>query len=171
MDSSDFLVYPKRSRLWFFLIGTLVLLIASVWVMFNLEQLQYGILRLIALIFGFLGCISFGYALAYNTLRLRQFKAVLHRRQGELEFYASLLFRGTINADNLKSYGLVSYGGRRYLLIFLHHPHKFIDRLKGIPKFRARGYFKRFRTPVAIPAAWVDGNTEEVLEKLSQFKD
>ena len=47
--------FPNRSRLIAFTVGTLVLLLASIAIMLTLESLQYGVLRLTALIIGFIG--------------------------------------------------------------------------------------------------------------------
>lgn len=169
MDDGELLVYARRSRLQLFVIGTGLLLLASVLILLNVQNLQYGILRIGAMVPAFLGSVLFGYAFYYNLLRLRQDQPVLERTPNSLRFHLSMLYHGEIPASELKSYGLVSYAGRKYVLVFVHHPREVAGQLNGFSRFRAKGYLRRFRTPIALPAAMLDADPKELLQDLSQF--
>lgn len=158
--------FPRRSRLIAFTIGTFTLLLASIAIMLSLESLQYGILRLIALIIGFIGVVLSGYAFFFNTVRLSRPQPILHSDSEGISFHISPLLYGNITWADIRAFSLVQYAGRKILLVQLHDPFRLINSAKGLRKLRLRANHKRYGSPFAIPAGLLPEDAESILREL-----
>ena len=158
--------FPNRSRLIAFTVGTLVLLLASIAIMLTLESLQYGVLRLTALIIGFIGVVLSGYALFYNVIRLNRPQPLLQSDSEGLSFHISPLLHGQITWSEVRAFALVQYAGRKILLVQLHEPFHLINSAKGLRKLRLRANHKRYGSPFAIPAGLLPEDAETLLRTL-----
>ncbi|MEM7039627.1 MAG: STM3941 family protein [Bacteroidota bacterium] len=143
--------------------------IVSLFVMLNLELIMHKWLRLTGLIMGFLGVTAFAYGLTYAIMRARSTQPILEAREDDLIFNASILNHGSIDWNNIDSYGLVKYAGRKMMLINLKNSTQFLSKYKGLQGRHLRLKNKRFGTPVAIPANLVPGDVVEVMKDLSAF--
>jgi len=162
-------IYPNRSRLLLFLLFTGLFLVISVLIMLNLEALQYGVLRLTALIIGFLGTLGFGYGFVFNVMRYQRPKALITATSENLEFHVSPLMYGSCTWDNVKGYGLIKYAGRKYVRIQLNRPKEMLEGVGGLRRLRLKGNLNRIGTPFVIPAGLLPEDPESVLLSLQEY--
>lgn len=159
--------FPKHSQLIAFTAGTFLLFVASIAVMLSLETLQYGILRLVALIVAFSGIVLAGYAFFYNAIRLSRPQPILEFDEARIAFHISPLLHGEVQRAEVRGYSLVQYAGRKFLLVLLHDPYRFINAAKGLRKLRLRANHKRLSSPFAIPAGMLPLDAESILKELA----
>lgn len=137
--------------------------------MFNLERIMHRDLRLLALILASLGVIGFGYMMILQVGRITANPPVFKGDDEGLHFYASVFNQGTIPWDNIEEYGLVAHGLRKVALVYLYEPQQFLRGKTGLQGRLMRANMKRYKTPVAIPAALFEDDAVEIFERLSAF--
>ncbi len=162
-------VYPKRSRLLFFLLFTSLFLVISVLIMLNLEALQYGVLRLTALIIGFLGVLGFGYAFVFNLFRYQRPRPLITATPDSLSFHVSPLLYASCTWDNVSGYGLVKYAGRKLIRVQLERPSEMLHGATGLRRLRLKANLNRIGTPFVIPAGLLPDDPESVLKEIQQY--
>ena len=121
------LVPLKVARVYVYAGVMAVLLVFSVWLMFNVELVMFGSLRLTVMVVAFLGCMVFGYGTLYFILRAREAPPVLKADDEGIYFDISFINRGLITWDNVKEYALIRHAGRDFLLIHMKSPFVLID--------------------------------------------
>jgi len=161
--------FPNRNRIRAYLIATGVMLLVSILIMLNLEALQYGLFRLIAMIIAFFGVLGFGYGFLFNVLRVQRPKALISATPDHLSFHVSPLSFGSCEWDNIASYSLVRYARQKWIRVELEHPDAMIRATKGIVRRRLRANLKRFGTPFVLPANLLPEDAEEVLKALQGY--
>lgn len=162
-------IYPNRNRLLFFLLFTGLFLVISVLIMLNLEALQYGVLRLTALIVGFLGVLGFGYAFVFNLFRYQRPRPLITATPEELSFHVSPLLYGACTWDNVSSYGLVKYAGRKMIRVQLERPKEMLEGVSGLRRLRLKANLNRIGTPFVIPAGLLPDDAETILTEVQQY--
>ena len=162
-------IYPNRNRLLFFLVFTGVFLLVSILIMLNLEALQYGVLRLTALIVGFLGCMGFGYAFLFNVMRYNRPRPLIKATPEKLEFHVSPLLYGSCEWSNVSGYGLIKYAGRKMVRVQLDRPHDMLNGVGGLRRLRLKGNLTRIGTPFVLPAGLLPDDPATVLKELQQY--
>ena len=163
------LVPLKVARVYVYAGVMAVLLVFSVWLMFNVELVMFGSLRLTVMVVAFLGCMVFGYGTLYFILRAREAPPVLKADDEGIYFDISFINRGLITWDNVKEYALIRHAGRDFLLIHMKSPFVLIDDRDGIRRRVLLASLKRYGTPAAIPASLVQGDPAEVLHRLADY--
>ena len=162
--------YPNRNRLLLFLFFTGLFLAVSIFIMLNLEALQYGVLRLTALIIGFLGTLGFGYGFVFNVFRLQRPKPLITASPEKLEFHVSPLMYGECQWENVSGYGLIKYAGRKMIRIQLDRPHDMLDGVTGLRRLRLKGNLTRMGTPFVIPASLLPDDPEKILKEIQKYR-
>jgi hypothetical protein len=163
------LVPLKVSRVYLYAGVMAVLLAFCVWLMFNVELVMFGSLRLTVMVVAFIGCMVFGYGTLYFFLRAREAPPVLKADDAGIYFDVSFINRGLVTWDNVKEYALVRHAGRNFLLIHMKSPFTLIDDRDGIRRRILLASLKRYGTPAAIPASIVSGDPGEVLRQLADY--
>ncbi len=162
-------IYPNRSRLLIFLIFTGVFLVVSVLIMLNLEALQYGVLRLTALIIGFLGVLGFGYGFVFNLFRYQRPRPLLTATPENLAFHVSPLLYAECEWDNISSYSLVKYAGRKLIRVQLEKPIEMLAGVTGLRRLRLKANLNRVGTPFVIPVGLLPDDPETILKRIQQY--
>lgn len=162
-------IYPNTSRLNFYAVGMGLMLALSAVIMFSLERVMLAQLRIATLVVAFLGCVSFGYAMLYFIMRASQKPPLLRGDAEGLHFDVNYFNKGSIEWSNIQDYSLAKHAGRTLLLINLKDPFALIDAHSGLQRRLLKGNLKRYRTPVAIPAALIEGDAVAVANRVAEF--
>ncbi len=166
MGQEELVYYPKRQPLWLGAIGSGLVLGTSVAIMLTVDQVQYGVFRLPALIFGFIGSIAGILLVLLSTGRLVRTEALLTVHDGGLKFFLSQFAHGEIPWSQVKSYRLVKRGPRKFILIALREPQKFLNATSGLRRRRLRTNMRLFNTPFALPAHLFEDSAEDVIHAI-----
>lgn len=161
--------FPNRTRIRAYFIATGIMLLVSILIMLNLEALQVGLFRLIAMIVAFFGVLLFAYGFLFNLLRVQRPKPLLSATPDELSFHLSPLSFGSCDWDNIASYSLVKYARQKWIRVELERPDEMIRSSKGIVKRRLRANIKRFGTPFVLPANLLPEEAEDILKGLQGY--
>jgi len=146
-----------------------VTLLMSATILLRVELVMMAQLRIAVSVISFLGSTLSGYVMIYFLLRLRQAPPVLKADSDGLHWDVSIFNRGFAPWNNIDGYSAVRHAGSTYLLAHLKDPFDTIDRQGNMVKRFLQANLKRFQTPIAIPAAYVDGDAAQLLQKLSDF--
>lgn len=163
--------YPKKSTLQILAVGSGLVLATSIFIMFSIENLQYGILRLVALVGGFLGCSLGGALFLLTTGRLFRPQPLLRVDEEGLAFHQSQFANARIPWSEVKSYSLVKRGPRKFILVLLHHPQQLLNGVEGLRRRRLRTNMRHFKTPFAVPVNLLDGDAESVLHQIRDWRN
>jgi hypothetical protein len=167
MESLEF--RAKRAYFQRQLFLMVLMLLVSVAIMMNVERVMHRDLRILVMVLGFLGAVTFGYGFLFALMRNKQALPLLKCEPDGLEFNPIPFVSGKVPWGEIKSYELVKVGLGEKLRITLRRPDHWVAQQKGFSGIVLRRYLRRFGSPVVINSKIFEDDPLEVIQAVSNW--
>lgn len=166
-ESEKMIIKLSKSKIILLTLGSIGFVFVGAW-MWTLEGAGASRDTLFIKLISLTSIIFFGMTGLYGLTKIFDRKPGLIINQEGLFDNSSAVGAHLIKWEDIKGFDIVQVKSTKFLLIFVHNPNSYLDKVNKLKRFLMKMNEKMYGTPLSISANSLDCNFDELIEIVNE---